>query len=141
MAHPPHRGLSMILRFRCNSWHSRANQGTKNQPKVFQIRDILATPCLEQQKKATCISFCPGYPDVWVPDVPGLSCPRTLPLGCFLLPDTCGIWGGLWRFTVSRDFCASSCARIFWGVFMSDMLLVRGCCCELPAQSQSNRPG
>ena len=35
------------------------------------------------QKRATCIFFCPGYPDVWAPDVPGISCPKTLSLGCF----------------------------------------------------------
>ena len=24
-----------------------------------------------------------GHPDVWVPDVPGISCPKTLSVGCF----------------------------------------------------------
>ena len=28
-----------------------------------------------------------GYPEVWVPDVPRISCPKALSLGCFFLPD------------------------------------------------------
>ena len=54
-------------------------------------RDVRAIPCLKQQKKAPCINFLSrrsqgggqGYPDVWVPDVPGMSWPKTLSLGCF----------------------------------------------------------
>ena len=54
-------------------------------------RGIPATPCLKQQKKAHCIEFLSGtsqgrgqgYPDVRVPDIPGISWPKTLSLGCF----------------------------------------------------------
>ena len=31
-----------------------------------------------------------GYPDVWVPDVPGISRPKTLCLGYFFGPDARG---------------------------------------------------
>ena len=46
---------------------------------------------LPKTTKAPCIEFLSrtswgrgqGYPDVWIPDVPGKSCPKTLSLGCF----------------------------------------------------------
>ena len=82
--------------FLCASLRGVKNRVRKICPKFscikfFQIqecpnpksRDIPATPCLKQQQKATCINFCPGYPDVWVPDVPGMSRPKTLCFGCF----------------------------------------------------------
>ena len=34
-----------------------------------------------------CLSVPWRYPDVWVPDVPKISCPNTLSLGCFLLSE------------------------------------------------------
>ena len=65
-------------------------------------RNILAIPCLELQKKAPRIKFLSGisqsrghgYPDVGVPDVPGISCLNFEELyfyyflGCFFCPDT-----------------------------------------------------
>ena len=50
----------------------------------YSGRPVLWVP--DVQKKATCIEFCPGYPDVWVADVTGISCPKTLSLGSFFLP-------------------------------------------------------
>ena len=68
-----------------------------SQPK---LRDIPAIACLKQQEKAPCIKFLSGtshgrgqrYPDVWVPDVPGLSCPKPLSLGCFFGPESLPAW-------------------------------------------------
>ena len=67
--------------------------GTKNQPNVFlhkffQVRDVPTQipghPGHSLSNGPLAQSFCPGYHDVWVPDVPGISCPKTLSLGCFL---------------------------------------------------------
>ena len=42
----------------------------------------------KQQKKAPCRKFLSGTSQgrgQWVPDIPGISCPKTLTLGCFFL--------------------------------------------------------
>ena len=66
--------------------------------KFFRSRDvptqtgIPAIPCWNNRARAPCIKFLSetsqgrglGYPKVWVPDVPGISCPITLSCGCFL---------------------------------------------------------
>ena len=58
-------------------------------------QDIAAIACLKQQRKALCIRFLSatsqgrgqGYPDVWVPDVPGISDPKNLILRLFFGPE------------------------------------------------------
>ena len=58
--------------------------------KSFQIRDVLTQilgnpshSLSKTTKRPLASSLCPGYPDIWAPDVPGKSCPKTLSLGCF----------------------------------------------------------
>ena len=72
---------------------------TQIQDVSTKLRDIPAIPCLKQQKKSPCVKFLSGtfhgrgqgYPDVWVSDVPRVSCPKTLSLGCVsvLIPKGC----------------------------------------------------
>ena len=53
-----------------------------------------------------------GYPDVWVSDVPGLSCPKTVSLGCFsflVIPHICRRSGRISSADFFADFVKSTC--------------------------------
>ena len=71
----------------------------------FQIWDaptqIPGHPGHSPDKRPLVQSFCPGYPDVWVPEVPEISCPKTLSLGCFSfltkIPEERGLFRGITR--------------------------------------------
>ena len=83
--------------------------GNKNEPKISCMkfsdsgtsRARSGTFPLKQQKKAPCMEFLSrtsqghgrGYPDVRVPDVPEISGPRALSLGCFFRPENARKFG------------------------------------------------
>ena len=112
----------------------------KSAPKVFlyqlfvipgrpdpKLRDIPALPCLRQQRKAPCIKLLSGtpqgrgqgYPDMWVPDVPGISCPRALSLGCFFCPGPKELGGR----KTAQEKKTNSWERRFPGTFRTNVPL------------------
>ena len=93
-----------------------------------------------------------GYPNVWVPDVPGTSCPKTLSLGCFSVLTRATIYRSLWalqarnRKKVSKRVFSGVCKKVpentrksqkihkigLFGVFFDFFGYFRGLFCRPP---------